>query len=63
MGGMFSKPKKPPPPPPPEPPIAIPETGEAETTIKRKTVKSGRGGTILAGELTPESTRKKRILG
>ncbi len=47
----------------PEPPVAIPEKGEAEVTKRRAGIKTGRGGTILAGELTPKKTKKKRILG
>lgn len=65
MSGLFSKPEKStaPPPPKPKPPVGIPEKGEADVTEKRKMIKAGRGGTILAGELTPEKTEKARILG
>jgi hypothetical protein len=48
--------------PEPEPPVAMPEKGEAEVTKRRAGAKTGRGGTILAGELTPD-TKKKRVLG
>jgi len=64
MGGIFSQPKmKAPPLPPPEPPVGIPETGAGDVTQKRKLIKSGRGGTILAGQLAPANIFKKRILG
>ncbi len=63
MSGLFGQPKpqraekvK------PEPPIALPEKGETEVTRQKLRSAAGRGGTILAGELTPE-TRKKNILG
>ncbi len=46
----------------PEPPVAQGEKGEAEVTRRRARMTEGRGGTILAGELTPE-TKKKRVLG
>lgn len=63
MSGLFSRPKSQriPPPPKQEAP-AIPEKGEAEGTKQRTEAKAGRGGTILAGELTPE-TKKKKVLG
>ncbi len=61
MSGLFSTPKTPETP-PPEPPIALPEKGEADLTKRRPAIKGGRGGTILAGELTPK-TKKKEILG
>lgn len=61
MPGMFSQPRRQKAE-PPEPPIALPEKGVADLTKRRPAIKGGRGGTILAGELTPE-TRKKKILG
>lgn len=64
MGGFFSKPKiETPPLPDPEPPVAIPETGEAEITKRGMKIKAGRGGTILAGQLTPTKIGRKEILG
>lgn len=64
MGGLFSRPKiETPPLTEPEPPVAIPEKGEAEVTKAGKGIKAGRGGTILAGQLTPERIGKKRVLG
>lgn len=63
MPGLFSQPKAQKTPPPPEPEaLAIPEKGEGEGTKRRAEAKAGRGGTILAGELTPE-TKKKKVLG
>ena len=64
MTGLFSKPKvETQPLPEPLPPVAIGEKGEAEITKRGTAIKAGRGGTILAGELTPEKIGKKRILG
>jgi len=62
MGGLFSSPKTPPPK-PPDPPVAMPETGEADVTQKRQMIKAGRGGTILAGQMAPSNIFKKKILG
>lgn len=62
MGGIFSSPKKPKPLPPPEPPIAPGSEGQAAEDIRNKNIKAGRGGTILAGPLSPR-TQKKRLLG
>ena len=62
MGGLFSSPKTPEPP-KPEAPVAIPETGEGDVTQKRSMIKSGRGGTILAGQMAPANIFKKKILG
>ncbi len=61
MPNLFAQPKQPKPA-KPEPPIALPEKGEADLTKRRPAIKGGRGGTILAGELTPK-TKKKEILG
>ena len=46
----------------PAAPVGVPETGEADVTKKRKAIKSGRGGTILAGDLAPQNTGKARLL-
>jgi len=62
MGGLFSKPKMPEQK-PPDPPIAIPETGEADATQKHKITKAGRGGTVLAGQMAPSRIFKKKVLG
>ena len=62
MGGLFSKPKMPAPP-KPDPPVAIPETGEADVTKNRKMIKAGRGGTVLAGQMTPPNIFKSKVLG
>jgi len=62
MGGLFSKPKMPEQK-PPDPPIAMPETGEADATQKHKITKAGRGGTVLAGQMTPSNIFKRKILG
>lgn len=62
MGGLFSKPKTPPPE-KSKPPIGVPEKGEADIMKERKIIKSGRGGTILAGQLVPKNTEKASILG
>ena len=48
---------------PPDPPIAMPETGEADATQKHKITKAGRGGTVLAGQMTPSNIFKRKILG
>ena len=63
MGGLFSKPKipKPEPLPKPDAPIAMGTAGEAETNIKQRLVKAGRGGTILAGPLSPSNIGKKTL--
>ena len=61
MGGIFSKPKEPDPLPLPEAPVGPGTPGESDTRNK-KLIKSGRGGTIIAGPLSP-STKKKRLLG
>ena len=61
MGGLFSKPKKPDPLPLPEAPVGPGTPGESDTRNK-KLMKSGRGGTIIAGPLRP-NTGKKRLLG
>ena len=69
MGGLFSQTKQeqpvfnPQPLPEPEPPVAIPETGEGQVTKTKAAVKGGRGGTILAGQMTPANIQKKKILG
>ena len=67
MGGLFSQPEQPafqpPPLPEPEPPVAIPETGEAQVTKTRAAVKGGRGSTILTGQMTPQNIKKKKVLG
>ena len=47
----------------PEPPVAIGETGEGDISKKRMYQSEGRGKSILAGETTPENTRKKKVLG
>jgi len=68
MSGLFSKPRRRDSFPPPgsevkpEAPVGVPETGEAETTKKRKAIKAGRGGTILTGDLAPQKTGKARLL-
>jgi hypothetical protein len=64
MSDIFKKPEKEPLP-DPEPPVAIGETGEGDTTKKKMAQRSGQSGggkSILAGELTP-STKKKKVLG
>ena len=64
MGGIFAKPKKPDPLPPPAPPIAPGVVGtEGTDPEQKKLIKSGRGGTILAGPLRPTSVGKKKLLG
>ena len=67
MGGVFSKPKTPkleaPPLPKPEAPIALGQEGEAVTDIQHKSIKAGRAGTILTGQLAPTKVGKKRLLG
>jgi len=67
MGGLFSQPKQqtfqPPPLPAPEPPVAIPEMGDANVIKTGSMIKRGRGGTILAGQMTPSNIKKKKILG
>jgi len=60
MGGLFSKPKEPDPLPLPEAPVGTGTAGEDPQN--KKLVKSGRGGDIIAGPLSP-STKKKRLLG
>lgn len=45
----------------PDPPIVQGKTGEAG--VKKKLVKSGRGGTILTGQLIPQNIGKSRLLG
>ena len=65
MSGLFSKPRRRDTmtePVKPEAPIGVPETGEADTTKKRKAIKAGRGGTILTGDLAPQKTGKARLL-
>jgi len=61
MGSIFSKPEKPDPLPLPEAPVGPGTPGESDTRNK-KLMKSGRGGTIIAGPLRP-NTGKKRLLG
>ena len=46
----------------PDPPIAYGMEGEGAYSSRRKSIKSGRGGTILAGPLSPGNVGKK-ILG
>ena len=46
----------------PDPPIVQGTAGEGSTSRRRKSIKSGRGGSILAGSLTPRNIGK-RILG
>ena len=46
----------------PEPPVAIGETGEGDTSKKKMAQQSGGGKSILAGETTPD-TKKKKVLG
>ena len=61
MGDLFKKPEKEKLP-DPEPPVAIGETGEGDVSKKKMAQQAGESKTILAGELTP-STKKKRVLG
>lgn len=63
MSGIFSKPKKPDPLPPPEPPTAPGMPGEAVDTIRSRLLKSGRGGSILAGPLRPKAVGRKLLGG
>ena len=67
MGGLFSQPKQPtfnpPTLPEPEPPVAMPEKGDANVIKTGSMIKGGRGGTILAGQMTPANILKKKILG
>lgn len=62
MGGLKPKTVKAPAVPEPEP---IPEVSEEVTDIeKRRAVRRrGRRQTVLTGELIPEATGKKRLLG
>jgi len=60
MGSIFSKPKEPDPLPLPEAPVGAGTAGEG--SVDKKKLKSGRGGTIIAGPLKP-NTGKKRLLG
>ena len=46
----------------PDPPIVQGTPGEGAGSRRKKLVKSGRGGSILAGSLTPKNIGK-RILG
>jgi len=62
MGALFAKPKAIAPPPPPPPP-AIPEVGEEVKDIARRRRPRGRAETFITGELMPEVTGKKRLLG
>lgn len=66
MSGLFSKPKIPSPPPlpplPPEPPTIVEDTGPSDEDYAQKRRKLSRPRSILAGDLTPE-TGKKRLLG
>ncbi|KKN75815.1 hypothetical protein LCGC14_0376910 [marine sediment metagenome] len=63
LGTVFPKPPKPDPLPIPDPPIVRGQPGTAASAAKRKLIKSGRGGTILTGQLAPVKTGKKRLLG
>ena len=63
MSGFFSQPKvETPPLPEPAPPVAMPEKGVGDITRQRKMIRAGRGGTILAGLMTPRNIFKKRLL-
>jgi len=64
MGSLFSKPKSPKPP-PIRPAPALPTVdenfeGEMDSKIRRR---SGFSKTILTGNLSPEDTGKKKLLG
>lgn len=70
MGGLFDEPKVVTPPPVPSPPpIPSPEAeviGEAADVERRQQFrrrKRGKAGTVITGELTPEFTGKKALLG
>ena len=58
--GVMDEPKKPAPLPLPEAPVGAGTAGEG--SVDKKKLKSGRGGTIIAGPLRP-NTGKKRLLG
>lgn len=60
---LFPDPPKPDPLPIPDPPIVQGQPGTAASAPKRKLIKSGRGGTILTGQLAPTKVGKKRLLG
>ena len=62
MGGLFDKPKvvKPPPVPPPPP---VPDIGTEAEDIARRKRPRGRRETFLTGDLVPEFTGKKQLLG
>jgi len=66
MSGLFSRPKMqaPTPTPPPEPPVIEESDMEMldEDIIQRRK-KLSRPKTILTGDLTPQNTGKKRLLG
>lgn len=62
MSGLTSKPKtvKAPVVPPPE---AIPEVGTEAGDEARRKRRRGRGDTFLTGDLEPQTTGKKTLLG
>ena len=63
MGSMFSKPKMPKTQmPSPEVP-AVPQTESAEDLSKMLKMRSGRGRTVMTGELEPVDIGKKKLLG
>jgi hypothetical protein len=62
MAGLFSKPKVPKPPPPPAPPPTPDMDTGKQRPLTRKRKASGRGQTIVTGDLVPP-TSKKTALG
>ncbi len=49
--------------PEPDAPIAQGQPGEGAASIQKRSIKAGRGGTILTGQLAPTKIGKKRLLG
>lgn len=64
MGALFSKPKEVKAPPVPDPvPIPVEDDTAGEFAKKEQQRKSGFKKTFLTGQLTPQSTGKKRVFG
>ena len=64
MGSLFSKPKAPKPPKlPPAPALPSVDPMVEDETMARAKRRSGFSKTILTGNLTPEDTGKKKLLG
>jgi hypothetical protein len=64
MGGLTDKPKVVQPPPvPPAPPPPTTETAVQAAEQVKKRGPTARQATFLTGDLIPEDTRKKKVLG